>query len=210
MIKLDYLPGTPAPLVGEDKTVWEIPTVQSHIEPVEETLTTLPLHDIATEALSMLKPLNALLSSAEFHQSLAALASILPQVDALLTANRPWLDKTLAQADATLEAAQATATHATGAIDALTPNLKDATQHLAQVLGNADRQVGPLVADLRSLAKSLDELVVTGSGMLAPRSPLRQDTEATLRNLAGASQSLRSLAAELERNPNAVILGRAR
>jgi paraquat-inducible protein B len=46
--------------------------------------------------------------------------------------------------------------------------------------------------------------------MLAPRSPLRQDMEATMRNLASASQSLRSLTAELERNPNAVILGRAR
>jgi paraquat-inducible protein B len=123
----------------------------------------------------------------------------------------------LAQADATLEAAQATANHATATIDALTPNLKDAAQHLTQLLGNADRQVGPLTADLRTLAKSLDDLVAeaqvnlfTGVGVLAPRSPLRQDTEATMRNLASASASLRSLAAQLDRNPNAIILGRAR
>ena len=148
---------------------------------------------------------------------MASLASSLAQIEALITANRSRVDETLAQADATLEAVQTAAGHATGTIDTLTPDLKDATQHLAQLLGNADRQVGPLTSDLRSLAKSLDELVAqaqaslfTGVGVLASRSPLRQDTEATMRNLAAASSSLRSLAAELERNPNAVILGRAR
>jgi hypothetical protein len=101
---------------------------------------------------------------------------------------------------------QTTASEATGTIDALTPDLKAAAQHLAQLLFNTDRQVGPLTADLRTLVKSLDDLVAeaqanlfTGVGMLAPRSPLRQDTETTMGNLAAASSSLRWLATELDR-----------
>jgi paraquat-inducible protein B len=216
MVALDFFPGTPATLVGHDKTVFEIPTVPSQLEQVTKAISSLPLRDIADRALQTLTSLDTLLSSPDVHRSMTALAASLDEIEGLLTAARPQLSDTLVRADATLDAVQATATHATGTIDALTPDLKDSVQHLTQLLGNADRQVGPLTADMRTLAKSLDELVAqaqaslfTGVGVLAPRSPLRQDTEATMRNLAAASSSLRSLAAELERNPNAVIVGRA-
>jgi paraquat-inducible protein B len=217
MVTLDLFPGTPVNLVGHDKTVFEIPTVPSQLEQVTKAISSLPLRDIADRALQTLTSLDTLLGSPDVHRSMTALAASLNQIQELLTAARPQLSDTLVRADATLDALQATATHATGTIDALTPDLKDSVQHLTQLLGNTDRQVGPLTADLRTLAKSLDELVAqaqaslfTGVGVLAPRSPLRQDTETTMRNLAAASSSLRSLAAELDRNPNAVIVGRTR
>jgi paraquat-inducible protein B len=216
MVQLDFFLGAPATLLGHDKDAMEIPAVQSPIEQVKEAIGSLPLRDIADRALGALTSLNNLLSSPDVHQSMAALASSLAQVESLLTTVRPQLVDTLSHADTTLDAMQTTANHATGTIDTLTPDLKVSVQHLTQLLSSADRQVGPLTADLRSLAKSLDELVAqvqanlfTGIGVLAPRSRLRQDTEATMRNLATASGSLRSLAAELERNPNAIIVGRA-
>ena len=71
-----------------------------------------------------------------------------------------------------------------------------------------------MIADLRAAVKSVDALaqaaqasLFSGAGILATRSTLRQNTEDTMRNLAAASLSLRALAAELERNPDALILG---
>jgi paraquat-inducible protein B len=97
MVQLDYFPGTPATTVGHDTSVREIPAVQSQIEQLTRAVSSLPLRDIADRALGVLSSLEDLLRS----QSMASLASSLAQVDALLTADRPRLDKTLAQADAT-------------------------------------------------------------------------------------------------------------
>jgi hypothetical protein len=164
---------------------------------VEATISSLPLRDIAQQALGTLQALNALLRSPEVHQSIASLASSMARADTLLADARPRLDETLLRADATLDAGQTMANHATGTIDALTPDLKDAMQHLAQLVGNAEHQVGPLVADLFGVAKSLDMLLAqaqadlfTGVGLLAPRSPLQQDAETTMRDLASACGSL--------------------
>jgi phospholipid/cholesterol/gamma-HCH transport system substrate-binding protein len=50
IVQLDFFPGTPATLVGEDKSVREIPAIQSQIEQVKEAILSLPLRDIAQEA----------------------------------------------------------------------------------------------------------------------------------------------------------------
>ena len=45
--------------------------------------------------------------------------------------------------------------------------------------------------------------------MLAPSpSPQRADLNETLRNLAAASRSIRSLADQLDRKPNSLVVGR--
>ena len=45
--------------------------------------------------------------------------------------------------------------------------------------------------------------------LLAPRSPLLADIQTLVRNLATASGALRSFADQIERNPNALFMGRS-
>jgi hypothetical protein len=52
------------PCLGRAPKTWAPPQIES----VDEMITTLPLRDIAAEALGTLKSLNALLGSSEVHQ----------------------------------------------------------------------------------------------------------------------------------------------
>jgi paraquat-inducible protein B len=50
---------------------------------------------------------------------------------------------------------------------------------------------------------------MTLNRMIEPRSPERNDIDATLRDLAATAASLRGFASEIERNPSLILRGRA-
>ena len=216
MVLLDYFPDQPATPIGGDQEM-EIPTVPSQMQEVQSAISKLPLHDIAQAALSSLNAADALLRSPDTHAVVTGLSGGLGDVRTLLAVLAPQIQGTMRRADDTIAALEHAADHVADTIDALRPEAKASLSSLSRILDTADRQAGPLIGDLRAAAKSLDTLaaqaqtaVFSGAGVLAARSPLRQDTEETMRNLSAASASLRALAAELERNPNALVLGKSR
>jgi paraquat-inducible protein B len=85
---------------------------------------------------------------------------------------------------------------------------------LNRLLGEADGQVAPMLGEARAAIKALDATLVQARATLGsvdaivgPRAATRGDLDATLRNLSGASASLRSFSEQIERNPNALIIG---
>jgi paraquat-inducible protein B len=213
-VQLDYFPGTPVVLVGKDTGLQEIPTVPSPIEELKSKLTGLPLQGIADAALGSLTSLETLLRSPQTRDAVNDLSASLSELRGLISSLTPQIEGTLQQANATLVALHRTADQTTDTVKSLQPNADASLANLAKVLDVAGQQAGPFIAELRATARSMDSLassaqasLFTGVGVLSTRSPLRQNTEETMRNLAAASASLRALAAELERNPNALILG---
>ena len=86
---------------------------------------------------------------------------------------------------------------------------------LQSLIGTANREAGPLIASLRTTAGSVEQAVGQANAVLgnandlvSRNAPIRSDLEASMRNLSLASRSLRSFAETLERNPNALLLGR--
>ena len=69
---------------------------------------------------------------------------------------------------------------------------------LSQTLTAADRTVGQAETLLDSL-----------NGLAEPRSQFRGNLEAAVRDLAASASSLRNFAETVERNPNALLMGRA-
>ena len=87
---------------------------------------------------------------------------------------------------------------------------------LDALLVDARRQLGTRGGELGRVLTASDRAVRQAEALLAslnglgePRSPFRDDLEATIRDLAAAASSLRGFAETLERNPNALIMGRA-
>jgi paraquat-inducible protein B len=216
-VQLDYFPEAPPIAAHEEGGMIEIPTVPSEIQELKSKLASLPLRSIANAALGSLNSLDTLLRSPDVRAAMKNLSASLDEIRGLIAALTPEVQDTLKQANGTLSAFTNTADQATDTMKKLEPNADASLTDLAKVLGVANEQVGPLIVELRTTARSIDSLaqsaqasLFTGVGVLATRSPVRQNTEETMRNLAAASASLRMLAAELERNPNALILGRSR
>ena len=91
-----------------------------------------------------------------------------------------------------------------------------ALRDLDALLVDVRHQVGPRSAELSRMLNSADRaarnattLLESLNGLAQPRSPFRGNLEAAIRDLAATTGSLRDFAATVERNPNALLLGRS-
>jgi paraquat-inducible protein B len=64
-------------------------------------------------------------------------------------------------------------------------------------------------AQLASLLEEAQQTLRTTAEMVAPGSPVMVELEASLREIAAAARALRQLTEYLERNPSALLRGRA-
>lgn len=87
----------------------------------------------------------------------------------------------------------------------VTPDLRQTLQSGTKLLQRVDVEVvpeaGKMIVDARNALVSADR-------MLASESPIQQDTRAALREVQKAAHAFRMLADYLERNPNALLMGK--
>ena len=197
MIELDFLPSSPATLVGGDPNVAEIPAVPSTLDVVRRNLEQLPLQDMIGTAMNTLNNVDRLLSSPDLTEALAALAGGMREFET------------------TMGAARTTFTTGSETLTEVQGELRTTLADLQNLIGTANREAGPLMESLRATAKNVDQAVGQANTVLnntndlvSRNAPIRSDLEISMRNLSQASRSLRSFAETLERNPNALLLGR--
>ncbi|MDA8232857.1 MAG: MlaD family protein [Magnetospirillum sp.] len=199
MIDLDFFPGTPLNLVGAPKGMVEIPTVPSPLEKVKRTLESLPIQQLADNASRVLDSLQKLLTSPEATQALAGTAQGTKAFAQLMEELRGQVKPTAENLDKTLESIDRSITALRGDLGTTSAQANATLRTTQQALLAAQAALKQAQATLASV-----------NGMLSPNSMQRANINLMLRNLADASRSLRELAAELERNPNSIILGRSR
>lgn len=192
-VELDLQPGTPAHLNGGGGKVPEIPALPSELQKLRDQVSELPLRELADTAGRTLRAIETL--SGKLNTSVG------PTLDSL---------------HATSDAATAALVTSNQAIQVLQADLDRTMRNADGVIAEAQRQLASGGADLhRTLAsanRAADQaatLMSTVNSLADPRSRMRADLEATLRDLAASASSLRSLASELERNPSAILTGRS-
>jgi paraquat-inducible protein B len=191
-VSLDFHPETTARLVGGGSAP-EIPTIPSDFQKIKDEISDLKLKELAENARTALVGLNQLMG--ELNGKLGPLADSLRQ--------------TSDGARTTLE----TASDAVRQLQHDASQTFDAVHHLA---GTAETQVITSGKDIDRLAATAERAAAAAqtvaanlNDLTAPRSPLRDNLEATVRDLASSASSLRNFSREVERNPSALLLGRA-
>jgi paraquat-inducible protein B len=197
MVELDFLPSTPATLVGGDPNVEEIPAIPSTLDVVRRNIEQLPIQDIIGTAMNTLTNVDRLVSSPDLPEALAALAAGMREFET------------------TMAAARTTFTTGSDTLTDVQTELRTAMADLQKLIGTANQGAGPLIESLQATARSVEQaagqanMVLNNTNDLVSRNaPIRSDLETSMRNLSQASRSLRSFAETLERNPNALLLGR--
>jgi len=202
LVELNFDPNEPSTLVGADPSTIEIPTAQSDIEKVKEALTKLPLDEIAASALKLMQDSDRLVTSPDVAKMLNSLVSASGNLDQLITAVRGDLPGLIADLREASGAGHDTLISAQDAMKELRTTLTTARQQLL-----ATDMPGTTKAAIATLQQAQKTLADANS-MIAPNSPQRYDIDQALRNLSAASRSLRVFADDLERRPNAVIVGK--
>jgi paraquat-inducible protein B len=197
MVELDFLPSSPPILVGGDPNVEEIPAIPSTLDVVRRNLENLPIQDMVGKAMNTLNNVDRLLASPELPQALTAMAAGMREFETTMTAART-----------TFTTGSETLTQVQG-------ELRTTMAELQALIGTANREAGPLIESLRNTAGSVEQTVGQANAVLSNandlvsrNAPIRSDLETSMRNLSLASRSLRGFAETLERNPNALLLGR--
>jgi len=184
-VDLDMRPGTPATVVGEAGGESEIPTIPSDLQTARDTLRDMDLPDLARKITSTLTAMQQTLD--DIHGRVGPLA------DRMTT--------TLQTATLAVRGIQRDASRTLANVDRLA---LDARGQIA----TDGTELDVLLKSAEGTADRADKLIASLNEIASPRSPLRGDLQATLRDLAASADSLRSFTHNLERNPAGTLLGK--
>lgn len=187
-VKLDIFPGSPLNLVAD-------PTVPYHEIPTLPT----PLEEAQMKAAEFL----AKLKDADIKGLVDHLSSTIRGIDSLV--NSPKLGETidtLPKVARDVDVAIARLTQTLGSVEELSRSF--------------DAKIDPLAASLEATAKSASDALNAATStlnnadnVLQPDSPVMFQLGRTLADLAEAARAIRRFAEDLERNPSALVRGKA-
>lgn len=207
-VELDLLPDTPATLVGADPEVPEIPSAKSEFDVLREQVAELPLRELLVSIDRTVNNIDRLVSSPEMRDGVRALASSLAETERLIAGVNEQAQPLLREMTATAQSVRQTSDQAGVSLRAVEGDMR-ATMGDVRQLTTSVR--GDLKTTLRSADQALQQARTTLAsvdGLVADDSSSRADIDHALQNLAQASSALRSFADKVERNPNAIIVGR--
>ncbi len=193
-VDLDFRPHTPANLVKADTGgVPQIPALPSEFERIRRSLEQVPVEELAQNA----------------QRTLAAVENLTARLETTLP---PLLEDTRN----TVNAATGTLDTTAKAITEIQADLSHTLAQLGGLTAAARRQLGDRGAELSRVLQTADQtarqaqaLLASVDSMTSPRSRVRGDLEATLRDLAASASSLRGFSREIERDPSLVLRGRS-
>jgi len=177
-VDLDFLPKTPATMLGGNVNGDEIPSSPSKLQTIEAEIAELPLKKIAEDA----------------DRTLGAIQHVADELGPRVGPMADSLKRTSDAAHETMTAATVAVHHVDG--------LAVEGQH--QVTVNGD-EIQKLLASSDKTVRDADTLVNALHDATAPNSRMRDDLEAATRDLAASASSLRAFSHDIEKNPSDVI-----
>ncbi|MGB5622997.1 MAG: MlaD family protein [Gammaproteobacteria bacterium] len=194
-VDLDFFPDSKVVLRGGYQDYEEYPTVPSDTERLRNFFEDLAnrmqeanLEELVPEIMSLLENVNKLVTSEDLSNALAGADRLINSPD--LVASVTSLRRALDNADAAMRSVRKLADDADGEIVPLVASLKTASNELGEILGDAGKV-------LNSVQSSLDE-----------DSDLRVRTINVMEEVAAAARAVRILADYLERHPEAFLKGK--
>ena len=188
-IEIHRNPNLPPPVLHQIEPRYpEIPSEPTEIQALLDNLASLDIKGISTNINSLITRLDATVGEFKMADINAGITNLLASVNRL--AASPDLTNALAAIRPTLDQYRELGAKVSSRIgplaDSVTNSLAEANRTLAQLRGAGE--------NLRT--------------MLAPDSPVRNDLDQALEQVAGAAQSIASLTDFLKQHPNALIAGR--
>ncbi|MCG8686343.1 MAG: MlaD family protein [Desulfobacterales bacterium] len=226
LIEVDFFPGSPVQLTGTDLPLDEIPTIQSTIDRISETLEDLPLRDIVNHLGSVIAGIDDMVNSKATKEITPIVLNTLQEAHQFIK-NLDQQVKPLSSDYGDL------ARNADHNLTTLVKEIRDAVAAYENLARNIDNQVDPLITDYRGVAQSVDSQIAplitdirkaadaigkaaetaettleSGGKVISNDSPVFIELTKTLKELSAAARSIRVWADYLERHPEALIQGK--
>lgn len=214
VVDLDFKPRS-EPVLHADPSLGgppEIPSLPSDLDVLRSTFSDLPLKDTVQAAMSALNNIAAI--TAELKPALPQIIANLQSASTNISTVTATADKTLkdlgAASTATLQQGTATLKDLDKQVTTTLESVQALSNATTQQINGRGEQAAAALAKLQTVLAKAESIGNDVDGMIGPHAGARADLETTLRNLTAASDSLKALSRELERNPNALLLGNSK
>ncbi len=206
-VTLDFFPDSPARLVGDGRML-EIPTKQSTIEELTETVRKLPLQELVNKVARTMDGIDSFVNSRDMQQIPRKVNGVMDQAGTLVQSVRQEVVPALEKLNETLQSYQNLALHVDRKVDPLmdgytdvADSVKNKIDVLAHQLGNTLQTLEGALSQGKSTLEQLERTAGSNSATV-------MDLRKTLENISNMAKSIRRLADYLERHPEALIQGK--
>ena len=198
-VELDYHPESEETLSGTDLHLPEIPEARGGLNAMKDTISKLPLQELADDAVAVLRGLKDVVDSPEVHDTVKYAADTARSAAAIAATVERQANGLADDVHQTAGAAHRAAERVDALLAELQPKLLAMVAGLDRLLAATDQRTSQLAGDLHA---TLGDVHATLGDVL-------QDLQTLVHSLAAAAGSLRSFADQVDRNPNALVVGRS-
>jgi paraquat-inducible protein B len=200
-VELNLEPDAPRDFVGGDPSTVEIPTSPSDLTQLQNALSRLPIDQIGESLSRLLGDADRLIASPEIPALLHALVASSDKIDRFLDSTGTELGPLVANANETVKTARDTLLTAQSTLLEARTTFATGNRVMSTDL---DDTLKAATGALQKAQKALAD----ADGLLAANSPERYDFDQSLQNLSATTRALRLFSQDLERRPNAILLGK--
>jgi paraquat-inducible protein B len=220
MINIDFYPDTPVRLIGGQKIqlpkdVMELPTIQTPLQKIEQTLQELPIGEIVSSISASLRGIERIVTSGEVTKGLDNLQQSIDDIRSLARHLNDKIDPLSADLSQTLKGAQNLIGNLNNQVGPLATSFKktsdsagDTIRDAGRLTDNLNGQVKTLAGDLAKTLQKTQETLASVNGAIGEGSPLRIQVETAVTEFTQAVRAVRVLADYLQRNPDALLRGK--
>jgi paraquat-inducible protein B len=215
-VDLDLRPGTHPPVVASKASALpEIPTVSTPIQAIQKQLQNLDVQQLVSDVSAVAAGARRLVDNPQLPLTLDEIAKASGDLRRLLARVEQRIGPLADAAQGTLGATRRTAEQWGGAVDRVgqaVDRVGQAADRVSGTMGRFDQLADTAQPAMRSVQKAADDLARTAAALRSATSEdtgLVQQFERAAQDVARASRAVRDLADLLERQPEALIRGRA-
>ncbi len=216
LVNLDFFPKSKLRYVhyGTGNTR-QLPTVASSMEELSRTLRDIPFDEMARNIKGIVEGIDRLVNSKELKGTLSSLDTAMEEIKEFTGKLNSRSDPMANKVEEMIEEVKKLVKNINEQVDPLARSLDATLQDARGLVGNVNRQVDPvsekLQETLRAAQASLQEADILLSTLNhgAPEdSAAAYEIATALKSFSVAMQSVRDLAAYLERHPEALLSGK--
>ena len=215
MINLDFLPDTPAKLVGTDPDVWEIPTVPTPLEVLTEKVQKLPIEETFNKLANAVSGIEKMVNSPELERGMKNLSQSAEEMRKTIKSINEEIKPLSASIQETLKDTRSVLKNADNQITGTATRLEGLMGEAQKLVSEVNGEVGPMASDLK---KTLEEArgaiaqaqktLQAAEGHYTEGSAFYYELTEALSGLNDASRSISLLGEYLKRHPDAVLWGK--
>ncbi len=214
-VNLDMVPASPASRVDLPSEYPQIPAISSGLAELAKTFEELPLQQLVDQLMKSADGVQKLFNSSHLHHAVEQFDTTTTLLNELLVKINTSMPSLMVNAEATLSRSQRTLAGIDSNIEAAFQDIQLTLESARLSLATIEQRVDPMAETfdrgMDAFTKASDRVtssMVQIESLTAEDSPLLQQFSITMEELNHTLRSLRTLADEIERNPQILLRGR--